>query len=170
MGTSYKEKDAQELLEMGKDRLEITREGSEELREQSYEEFIIGKSTFAIITRNPQTGRPEHNIWAVMETIYDDYRKHPELGINKILEAVLDKTLSSEVHSTYLKNAIEELMYQLRSEKQGTAPFKLDCIRLLEHLRENIKTNKAELELRNMMGDLGNYNATLEEHYKQSIM
>ena len=69
-----------------------------------------------------------------METLYEDFREHPELHINKDFEKVLENTLSNEVDRTYLHNAIEVLLYQMRSQKQGTAAFELDCIKLLQDL------------------------------------
>ena len=135
-----------------------------------YEKFIIGKSTAAIISMNPVTGRPEHNIWAVMETVYEDYRKHPERQINLKLYEVLQNTLRHEIIPTYLHNAIEELLYQLRSEKQGTAPFQLDCSQLIYALRENVCEKRGNLIISGMMKEIKNYDKTLKEYPSVSIL
>ena len=169
MAGTYRSGEAALLREMVRKKLKIARKYKDSYM-KSLEELIIGKSTFATISRNPVTGRPEHNIYAVMETLYEDYREHPELHINKDFEKVLEQALSNEVGRTYLHNAIELLLYQMRSQKQGTAAFDLDCIKLLQDLRRNIVEHRDELELRNMMEELDNYNATLEEHYKQTIL
>lgn len=142
----------------------------EQTKPDVYEKFIIGKSTAAIISMNPVTGRPEHNIWAVMETIYDDYRNHPERKINERLQEVLHNTLRHETLSTYLNNAIQELLYQMRSEKEKTAPFSLDCIQLLNDLKANVEENKRKHEISNMMDDIKNYDKIFEENYSCNIL
>ena len=169
MAGTYRSGEAELLRKMVRKKLKIARESKDSYM-KNLEKLIIGKSTFATVRRNPVTGRPEHNIYAVMETLYEDFREHPELHINKDFEKVLENTLSNEVDRTYLHNAIELLLYQMRSQKQGTAAFELDCIKLLQDLRRNIVEHRDELELRNMMEELNNYNSTLEEHYKQTIL
>lgn len=141
----------------------------EDTSPDAYEMFIIGKSTAAIISMNPVTGRPEHNIWAVMETVYEDYRKHPERQIHLRLQEVLQNALRHETLSTYLHNAIEELLYQLRSEKQGTAPFQLDCPQLIDALRENVRENRGKLLQNSMLKEIENYNKILKENYGAAI-
>lgn len=135
-----------------------------------YERFFMGKGTSAIISIDPATGRPEHNIWAVMETMYDDYREHPERRINEKFEEVLNKVLSTETHRMYVHTAINELLYQLDCEKNGLAPFKVNSIKMLGGLKQNIVKNKEKFELGNMMQELEDYNTTMKEHFGQNIM
>lgn len=167
--SEYRDEYSRKLLRNAKISLETARE-FESTNDAVWEKFILGKSTFAVVSRNPETGRPEHNIWAVMETIYDDYRNNPEFHIDQKLNQVLGKALLSEQNAIYLKNAIEILLYQMRSEKQGTSAFKLDCIELLKQLKENITTNKEKLELNDMMEEISNYNEILKENYRINIM
>ena len=94
MAGTYRSGEAELLREMVRKKLKIARKYKDEYM-QNIEDLIIGKSTFATISRNPVTGRPEHNIYAVMETLYEDYREHPELHINKDFEKVLEQVLAS---------------------------------------------------------------------------
>lgn len=156
------------MRRMAESRLENCRKWERE--EDFYSDFILGKSTFALPQYNQFTGQYEQCIWGVMETIYDDYKAHPELKINEKLQEVLMEGLLHEVHSVGLENAIECLLYQMRSEKQNTAPFTLDCGALLDALRENIRERREELYNWDMMTTLENYDQTLREHYGVSIL
>ena len=165
----YRDDYSRKLLRDAKICLDTARE-FEKTEETVWEDFIIGKSTFAVISRNPETGRPEHNIWAVMETIYDDYRKNPQKRIDLKLQEVLGKTLLTETNPVYLKNAIEELLYQLRSEKNSYSPFKLNCVELLSNLKTNVSSNRKKFELSNMLRDLESYDEFLQKNYDSSFM
>ena len=137
---------------------------------EGFEMFVAGKSTLALLSPNPVTGRPEHNIWAVMETIYDDYKNNPEWKINEKLQSVLSNELRNEKISTYLRNCIEVLLFQMQAEKQNTAPFKLNNIKLLECLKQNISENRRALEKNEMIAELENYNTRIESNFNQRIM
>lgn len=106
-----------------------------------------------------------------MEALYDDYREHPELEINKAVQSVFDNSLSNDTHPIKLKNAISALLYQMRSEKQGTAAFQLDCVKMLEELKSNLKKNREYFERFSFfMEDVENYNSVLEENYNLHIL
>lgn len=165
----YRDEYSKKLLRDAKISLETARE-FENSDPTVWEKFILGKSTFAVLSRNPETGRPEHNIWAVMETIYDDYRNNPDQHIDTKLQTILNEALLNEQNSIYLKNAIEILLYQMRSEKQNSAAFALDCVTLLKNLRTNVTSNREKLEINNMIEDITEYNEILKEHYSTSIL
>ena len=165
----YKSKEAQDLIERATDRIELARKYENQFPD-AYERFFLGKKTFAILTVDPTTGRPRHNTWPVMQATYDDYRKNPDKRIDLKLSEVLHDTLKNETISAYLRSAIEELMFQMHCEKDGFAPFKLDCLNMLHELKDNIIRNKDKFELNDMMKEIEGYNATLKEHYNQNIL
>lgn len=161
--------DPELLRKMAQNRLNICRKYEHE-SDKYYSDFILGKFTCALGQWNPAIGRYEQCTWAVMETIYDDYRAHPELKINERLQEVLNEAVANEPGGMFLENAIDCLLYQMRSEKQNTAPFTLDIGALLDALRENIREHRADLYERDMMEALENYDQTLREHYGVSIL
>ena len=165
----YGNNQAEFLMKKAEAFLKIVRKYEDKYPEV-YEEVFMGKGTAAIISIDPATGRPEHNVWAVMETMYNDYREHPERKINKKLEEVLNEVLSTEKLKLYMPTAINELMYQLDCEKKGIAPFKVNSIKMLNGLKQNIVENRNKFELGNMMEELEGYNETLKKHFDQSIL
>ena len=76
------------------------------------------------------------------ESIYDKYRSNPELKLDQQLYDILHHVVSVSRDGTNVLKMLKEIEYQLMSEKNRTAPFKLDCISLLDALSQNIKTNK----------------------------
>ena len=168
MSVQYQDRRARVLIEKAKVRIDVYRKYNniDYLRQ-----LIVGESTFAILVTNFQTGRLEHSAFAVMEALYDDYREHPELEINKAVQSVFDNSLSNDTHPIKLKNAISALLYQMRSEKQGTAAFQLDCVKMLEELKSNLKKNREYFERFSFfMEDVENYNSVLEENYNLHIL
>lgn len=165
----YKENESKESYELATKFLDICRK-YEDQKPEVYKKFFLGVKTYAILTVDPTTGRPMHNTWAVMQATYDDYRKNPDKRIDLKLSEVLHDTLKNETISAYLRSAMEELMYQMHCEKSGEAPFTLDCLNMLHDLRENILKNKEKLELNDMMKEIEGYDATLQQHYDQSVL
>lgn len=106
-----------------------------------YSDFILGKGTAAVTIRNQETGQLEQSIWAVMETLYDDYKKHPEEQINRKLYEVLEKEFQTSTAQNYLLNGLNCVEYQMLAEEQNRAPFRLDNKKLLEEFSENIRRN-----------------------------
>lgn len=84
------------LRKIAKGQLDIVRE-YENKGEKCFGEFVVEKSTLAVVQQNPVTGRPEQSTWAVMETIYDDYQEHPELKINEKLQEVLNEHYNQRI-------------------------------------------------------------------------
>ena len=93
MSVQYQDRRARVLIEKAKVRIDVYRKYNniDYLRQ-----LIVGESTFAILVTNFQTGRLEHSAFAVMEALYDDYREHPELEINKAVQSVFDDALIVE--------------------------------------------------------------------------
>ena len=69
-----------------------------------------------------------------------------------------------------MHTAIEELIYQLNCEKNGSSPFVVDSKKMIAGLRENIMKNKDKFEIANMMQELEDYNTILSEHFNQTIL
>ena len=61
----------------------------------------------------------------VLEYIYRFYIMHPELHMDDLLEKSLIKLFRSE-HNGYFFAALNTLDAQLRNEKNGNAPFRID--------------------------------------------
>ena len=168
MSVQYQDRRARNLIERAKICINVYRKFN---NIDCLRQLIVGESTFAILATNFQTGRLEHSTFAVMEALYDDYREHPELEINKAVQSAFDDALSNERNLIRLKNAMSALLYQMRSEKQGTAAFQLDCVKMLEELKSNLEKNREHFEKSSyFMKDVKNYNSVLEENYNLHIL
>lgn len=129
--------------------------------ESAWQMFIIGKSTAAIRTVDPNSGKPAQDVAAVMTTLYEQHRLKPELAIDRRLQGALLSELRTPQTPTYLRNAVETLVFQLNAEQQGTAPFRIDSVPLLEALREQICRNRPKYEAQ----ELRNFARVLQEQF-----
>lgn len=95
---------------------------------------------------NVSLGGEEHNIYVVMDAIYDYARKHPEVN----LPDFLDKTITHHFikRSIYNKQKIARMFslydYILKCQKEKTATFDLDVTKYLEITRDKFITEKSE--------------------------
>lgn len=96
---------------------------------------------FEIETHNAN-GEVENSIWAVMEGIYDYYKEHPELEIEEMMNNSFESVFKYDRPPGHVANAIKCIEYQMMCEKQGTAPFKINCMKLLNEAADCILRNK----------------------------
>ena len=91
------------------------------------------------------------NVGAIMESLYLYYKKNSNISI--LIQHELEKMATFRTFmAVYAVSSLVE--YQLESEKKGNATFKLDNSKILELLRNNIKTN---YDFYTKQGELGNY-------------
>ena len=95
---------------------------------------------------NVSLGEEEHNIYVVMDGIYDYARKHPEVN----LPDFIDKTIKGHFisKSIYNKQEIARMFslydYILKCQKEKTATFDLDVTKYLEITRDKFITEEYE--------------------------
>ena len=136
-----------------------------------FADFIMGRRALALTMINPLTHEREHCTWAVMETVYNDYRKNPEEKINEKLFNVLEEEFKNGNGAISILHAVDCVLYQLRSEAQKTAPFSMDNEKLVECAKDNIIRNKDIYNKRKVMKQmLKDRNADLFENYGYKIM
>ena len=153
------------LMEIGLNHLNFSK------KYNKFADFIMGRGVYAVTMINPLTHEREQCTWAVMETVYNDYRKNPEEKINEKLFSVLENEFKNENGCDFILNAIDCVLYQMRSEAQKTAPFSMDNVKLLECAKDNIIRNKEKYnkgqEMKQMLNDR---DADLFENYGYKIM
>ena len=140
-------------------------------------DLLGGKLTFCIGVPS-ENGEIEHSTWAVMEAIYEYYKEHPEVKIDEIMYKSLEEDFSERQYPKHILNEIKMVQYQMMCEKQGTAPFKLDCIKLLNIAAENILEHKdfyqkywtEEYGPKGSLVEFEALNENLKNHHGQSIM
>ena len=95
---------------------------------------------------NVSLGGEEHNIYVVMDGIYDYARKHPEVN----LPDFIDKTIKGHFisRSIYNKQKIARMFslydYILKCQKEKTSTFHLDVTKYLEITRDKFITEEYE--------------------------
>lgn len=153
------------LMEIGLNHLNFSK------KYNKFADFIMGRDVYAVTMINPLTHEREQCTWAVMETVYNDYRKNPEEKINEKLFNVLEDEFKNGNGSISILNTVDCVLYQLRSEAQKTAPFSMDNEKLVECAKDNIIRNKKRYnkskEMKRMLKDR---NADLFENYGYKIM
>ncbi len=121
--------------------LALNANGGEVVKEILMSNILTGK-----MGMNVSLGGEEHNIYVVMDAIYDYARKHPEVN----LPDFLDKTITHHFikRSIYNKQKIARMFslydYILKCQKEKTATFDLDVTKYLEITRDKFITEKSE--------------------------
>ena len=153
------------LMKIGFNNLNFSKKYNE------FADFIMGRDVYAVTMINPLTHEREQCTWAVMETVYNDYRKNPEEKINEKLFNVLENEFKNGNGAISILNAIDCILYQLRSEAQKTAPISMDNVKLVECAKDNIIRNKEIYNKRKVMKQmLKDRNADLFENYGYKIL
>lgn len=121
--------------------LALNANGGEVVKEILMSNILTGK-----MGMNVSLGGEEHNIYVVMDAIYDYARKHPEVN----LPDFLDKTITHHFikRSIYNKQKIARMFslydYILKCQKEKTATFDLDVTKYLEITRDKFITEQYE--------------------------
>ena len=102
--------------------------------------------SFSIDTYNAN-GEVEQSIWAVMEGIYDYYREHPTADVVEMVNNSFESVFDNLRHPRHIINVIKCIEYQMMCEKQGTAPFKINCMKLLNEAADYILKNKERYQM-----------------------
>lgn len=102
-------------------------------------------------------------IQLVMEAIYKKHREAPELRLDRRLYDILLIQLQFSRSGKQVIIALKELAYQLRCEKNHTAPFQLDAKSLLHACALNVQANRSYLE--NRMSELEDLDDSLRRHH-----
>lgn len=76
-----------------------------------------------------------HNYYVMLEAIYRYYREHPDKNVDKILFNSLMKCIDGMSAIEVLSLICNYIVAQIKNEKQGISPFKLDNIQLLKQLK-----------------------------------
>lgn len=105
-------------------------------------DFLVGRPLFELKVKDGY-GNTTFSSMHVMEAIYDKYREDANLMLDKkVYEEFLNELKVSKFPKDIF-NITEDILYHINSEKTGTAPFSMDCITLLEELKNNLSRNKA---------------------------
>lgn len=95
---------------------------------------------------NISLGGEEHNIYVVMDAIYDYARKHPEVNLPDFINLTIKNNFISD--SIYNKQKIARMFslydYILKCQKEKTATFHLDVTKYLEITRDKFITEEYE--------------------------
>ncbi len=95
---------------------------------------------------NVSLGGEEHNIYVVMDGIYDYARKHPEVNLPDFIDRTIKNHFISD--SIYNKQKIARMFslydYILKCQKEKTAAFHLDVNKYLEITRDKFITEEYE--------------------------
>lgn len=116
-----------------------------ENRVSNLQSFLMGYSVWALPIRN-QRGELENDYNSVLQGIYEYYLQHPTDKIDKLTEESLIEIFKNCSKISYVQNAARIVQYQLNNEQQKTAPFKIDCIKVLKEYQENLNRNKEKYQ------------------------
>lgn len=101
--------------------------------------FLIGGPGYELNAPNGY-GVSEQNTTLAMQAIYKKYATDPTIK-DKLQAEILDY-LNFSKNGSVIVRLLDIIKYQMSSEKVGTAPFKLECEKLLVAAKENIIRNK----------------------------
>lgn len=146
------------------------------LATNEFREFLLGFSLYEL-TVTDSYGNEVFSAMHVMEAIYDKYREKPNSGIDKLTYETIIKELKTSRFNKAILNIFEDITYQMDAQKNGTAPFNLDCGNLLEEAKENLKRNEAfykypqgESKPNGIWPQIEMYNARIEQTIGHKIL
>lgn len=111
------------------------------LKKDLLDKFIAGTGFFEITAPQGMNVPPSYSASETMQTIYRKYEKDNKQNIPLLTQNAFYK-IFDEYKSRRIVNAINAINYHMSLEKDGKAPFKLDCQTILEKARENLINNK----------------------------
>ena len=85
-----------------------------------------------------------HNYYITLEAIYKYYKEYPYKKVDKILFNTLMTCINGMSSTRALSLICNYIIAQVKNEKQGISPFKLDNIQLLKQMKSSV-LNKPEL-------------------------
>lgn len=156
------------LQELARDMLKTS------LKYNLFDRYVTSIGTYSISIDDGYGGKLEC-ISVKMEAIYEYYKNNPESNIDqKFYDNLLEYTYKAKTLWP-LVSMLRMIEYQILSEKEGRAPFKMDNDALLDNIKRNLNDNKTLYESEiykkdkflNIMGD---YNKNLNEKVGRGIM
>ncbi len=132
------------------------------------EYFLEGLEPYILYVKDPY-GNDVFSAMHVMEAIYNKHRSDPSLKLDELTANTIAQELEKTRYEKSILNLMEDILYQVNAQKKGTAAFNLDCVDLLNELRENIKRNEPfyRYPLRLKDGSMSNTWAKLEDYNKR---
>ncbi len=109
------------------------------LKYDELDKFITGYPGYEV-TVNDGIGNKVNSIDAIMQSIYKKYGENS--SITEHLYTAIAVRINSTKNGETLLYLIDMIKYQMREEKANTAPFKINCIELLDLVKENIIRNR----------------------------
>ena len=79
-----------------------------------------------------------HNFYIVLEAIYKYYRENPGKNVDKILFNTFMLYINAMSALNALSLICNYIVAQVKNEKQGISPFKLDNIQLLKQMKSSV--------------------------------
>lgn len=101
--------------------------------------FITGIGIYEITAPQGMNIGVDFSYSQVMDTLYRGLKKYPSLP-NLVEEAF--SYILINFKSDFIIRALNVLNYHMNCEKNGTATFKMDNIKLLQLVKNNIKINQ----------------------------
>ena len=112
------------------------------LKNNSFREFLLGYSLYELTVKD-SNGNNVFSAMHVMEAIYEKYRRYQNSNIDKLTYTTMIHELQTNRFNKAILNLFENITYQINAQKNQTAPFSFDCMKLLEEAKENLKRNEA---------------------------
>ena len=135
--------------------------------------YVVGSDMYKMVVRD-FSGKEVYSPDLVMSSIYRRYKNNSNDSIDQKVFAIFDQLTKNCVSGPILINTLSNIEYQMRSEKEGHAPFTLDCDKLLENLKNNLMVNRQKItrtiEDINYMDEFKNHNQLLSETYGHKIL
>ena len=136
--------------------------------------FMTGLGVYNINAKNGY-GVKEHDISLVMKAIYKRYETNPDMS-TEFYDSLM-YIYNTTKHGGIMLQSFKIIKHQLRAEKSGSAPFTIDCEKLLQAAKENIIRNR-EMYLRRFddlptgthMGEFTYVDAELYKEYGYHIL
>ena len=103
--------------------------------------FLTGSPVFAMCLPDGYGGW-SFSAMHVVEALFRKYNEDPQTGFEVQVQKALEDELLRYPKLSSSNRTGEVVLYFLAQEKQGTAPFHLDCGRILDILKKNISENR----------------------------
>ena len=121
--------------------LALNANGGEVVKEILMSNILTGK-----MGMNVPLGGEEHNVYVVMDGIYDYARKHPEVNLPDFIDQTIKyQFIKNSIYNTKRIARMFSLYdYILKCQKEKTATFHLDVTKYLEMTRDKFITEEYE--------------------------
>lgn len=144
------------------------------IEKDEFDEYVVGLSYWSISLKD-EYGKEEECVFAKMEAIYDFHLDNPSFLINEKFYSCLKKYTSIIKGSYNFLAMLRMIEYQVVSESENRAPFKIDNVTLLENLKKNLSENQAlyksqVYEQNKFWNTIEQHNESLSSNYGYRIL